>query len=82
MQLYIRDVTSSVTRPVKELKGFERVYLEPGETRRVSLPITPQSLAFYDIGMQYVVEPGEFTIMIGTSSRDEDLERLTLTVTA
>ena len=80
VQLYIRDRVSSVTRPVKELKGFQKVFLEPGETRTVSLPITPESLAFYDVKMKYVVEPGEFEIMAGNSSRDADLQKVVLTV--
>jgi beta-glucosidase len=82
VQLYIRDVVSSVTRPVKELKGFQKVWLQPGESKTVSLEITPESLAFYDINMEYVVEPGEFEIMVGTSSRDADLQKVVLTVTA
>lgn len=80
LQLYIRDVVSSVTRPVKELKGFQKVFLQPGETQRVILPITPEHLAFTNINKQYVVEPGEFLIMVGTSSRDADLQTLTLQV--
>jgi len=56
VQMYIRDMVSSVTRPLKELKGFERVALEPGETTTVAFDITPESLAFYDIDMKYVVE--------------------------
>jgi len=72
---------SSVTRPVKELKGFQKVSLRPGETSTVKLEITPDLLAFYDINMKYVVEPGEFLIMVGNSSRDEDLTKVTLTVT-
>jgi beta-glucosidase len=80
VQLYIRDLVSSVTRPVKELKGFKKVELQPGETEIVTLDITPESLAFYDVNMKYVVEPGEFTIMVGTSSRDADLQKLILTV--
>ncbi|HTW46323.1 MAG TPA: glycoside hydrolase family 3 N-terminal domain-containing protein [Acidobacteriaceae bacterium] len=80
VQLYIRDVVSSVTRPVKELKGFRKLHLEPGETRTVTLPVTPESLKFWDVKMKYVVEPGEFRVMVGTSSRDEDLMNLTLTV--
>ncbi len=82
VQLYVRDAVSSVTRPVKELKAFERVQLAPGQTQTVTLAVTPQSLAFHDIDMRYVVEPGEFILMVGTSSRDEDLVRVTLTVTA
>ena len=68
VQMYIRDLISSVTRPVMELKGFERITLEPGETKTVTLSITPEKLQFYDINMKRVVEPGEFEIMVGTSS--------------
>ena len=81
VQLYIRDLVSSVTRPVKELKGFRKISLQPGETKTVTLEITPESLAFYDVKMKYVVEPGEFEIMIGSSSRDCDLQKMILTVT-
>ncbi len=81
VQMYIRDRVSSVTRPVKELKAFKKVALQPGETRTVVLDITPASLAFYDLSMNYVVEPGEFEIMLGTSSRDSDLQKVILTVT-
>jgi beta-glucosidase len=81
VQLYIRDLVSSVTRPVKELKGFRKVRLEPGESATVTLDITPASLSFYDINMKYVVEPGDFEIMVGTSSRDTDLQKLVLQVT-
>ena len=80
-QLYIRDCVSSVTRPVKELKGFQRITLEPGEEREISFDITPESLAFYDVNMNCLVEPGDFKIMIGNSSRDEDLQQVILTVT-
>jgi beta-glucosidase len=81
VQMYIRDLVSSVTRPVKELKGFQKVWLQPGETRTVALDITPESLAFYDVNMNYVVEPGEFEVMVGNSSRDADLQKVVLTVT-
>ncbi len=80
VQLYVRDLVSSVTRPVKELKGFRRVTLEPGERRTVALEITPDRLAFYDVEMRFRVEPGAFRVMVGTSSRDEDLTSLSLTV--
>jgi beta-glucosidase len=80
VQMYIRDRISSVTRPVKELKGFQKLLLQPGETQTVALDITPESLAFYDIHMKYVVEPGEFEIMVGNSSCDEDLQKVLLTV--
>jgi beta-glucosidase len=81
VQMYIRDCVSSVTRPVKELKGFRKILLQPGETHTVALDITPDSLAFYDINMNYVVEPGDFEIMVGNSSRDSDLQKVILTVT-
>jgi beta-glucosidase len=80
VQLYIRDRVSSVTRPVKELKGFRRIHLEPAETRNISLEITPESLAFHNVGMDYVVEPGEFEVMVGSSSRNMDLQTVLLTV--
>lgn len=80
VQLYIRDLVSSVTRPVKELKGFTKVALKPGESKTVALEITPDSLAFYDINMEYTVEPGEFEILVGNSSRDSDLQTVALTV--
>ncbi len=80
VQLYIRDLVSTATRPIKELRGFERVHLRSGETKTVALDITPESLAFYDVRMNYVVEPGDFAIMVGNSSRDCDLQRLTLHV--
>ena len=81
IQMYIRDKVSSVTRPVKELKGFQRITLEPGRTATVPFDITPEHLAFHNIDVEYVVEPGEFEIMIGNSSRDQDLQKLTLKVT-
>jgi beta-glucosidase len=80
VQMYIRDKVSSVTRPVKELKGFRRVSLKPGETKTVTFEIKPDHLAFHNINMSYVVEPGEFEIMVGNSSRDEDLQKIVLNV--
>ena len=79
-QLYIRDNVSSATRPVKELKGYQRVVLNTGETKTVKFTLDAESLAFYDINMDYCVEPGEFTIMIGSSSAKKDLKITTLTV--
>lgn len=70
VQLYIRDEVSSVTRPIKELKGFERVNLKPGETRTVSFSIGPEELQFYNREMKRVVEPGTFKIMVGPNSVD------------
>lgn len=80
VQMYIRDGVSSVTRPIKELKGFQRISLQPSKTKTVALEITPEHLAFYDIDMNYVVEPGEFEIMVGNSSRDQDLQKVLLAV--
>jgi len=70
VQLYIRDVASSVTRPVKELKGFERVTLGPGEKRRVRFTLTPEHLGFYNREMRFIVEPGAFKVFAGTNSVD------------
>jgi beta-glucosidase len=78
VQLYIRDKVSSVTRPVLELKGFQRISLEPGESKIVRFPINKESLAFWNSAMKYVVEPGEFEIMIGGSSVNQ--EKILLTV--
>jgi len=80
VQMYIRDLVSSVTRPIKELKGFQKISLKSGETKTVAFDITPESLPFYDVNMDYVVEPGEFEIMVGTSSCDCDLRKVILQV--
>jgi len=76
VQMYIHDVVSSVTRPTKELKGFERVSLAPGETKTITLPITPDRLAFYNRRMERVVEPGAFDVMVGPSSKTLQTVRL------
>jgi beta-glucosidase len=68
VQLYLRDLVGSVTRPVKELKGFERITLQAGEKRRVAFRLTPQDLGFYNREMRFVVEPGTFSVTLGTSS--------------
>ena len=70
VQMYIRDEVSSVTRPVKELKGFQRITLAPGEVRRVTFRITPDKLQFYNREMQRIVEPGKFQVMVGGNSVD------------
>lgn len=70
VQLYIRDVIGSVTRPIMELKDFRRTPLTPGETKTVSFTITPDKLQFHDIDMKRVVEPGDFKVMVGTSSAE------------
>ena len=79
VQLYIRDDVSSVTRPVKELKGFRRIHLKAGETKTVRFRITPAELSMIDIHMRRVVEPGTFTIMTGPNSRDLKTAKLTVT---
>ncbi len=79
-QMYVRDCISSVTRPVKELKAFRKIFLRRGETATVALDITPEALSFYDVNLKCVVEPGEFEIMVGNSSRDQDLQKVILTV--
>jgi len=81
VQMYIRDCVSSVTRPVKELKGFRRITLNPQETRTVRFEITPEHLAFYNIDIEFAVEPGKFDIMVGNSSQDADLRKVLLEVT-
>ena len=80
VQLYIRDKVSSATRPVKELKGYKRTHLKVGETKNVIFEITPESLAFYDIDMNYVVEPGTFNIMTGSSSHFKSLKTVELKI--
>ena len=70
VQLYIRDLVGSVTRPVKELKDFVKISLKPGETKKVEFTITPEKLKFYDINMNHVVEPGDFKVFVGTNSVD------------
>ncbi len=70
VQLYIRDLVGSVTRPVKELKGFQKIALKVGETQTVTFTITPEELKFYNSELKYDWEPGEFEIMIGGNSRD------------
>nr|WP_228420077.1 beta-glucosidase BglX [Chryseobacterium camelliae] len=70
VQLYIRDMVGSITRPVKELKGFQKVMLKKGESRKVTFDITPENLKFYNGDLKYDWEPGEFDIMIGTNSEE------------
>jgi beta-glucosidase len=73
IQLYLRDIAASIARPVKELKGFERITLEPGEKKMIIFHITESMLAFYNFENKKVSEAGKFTVMVGNSSRDEDL---------
>ncbi|MDY6949338.1 MAG: glycoside hydrolase family 3 N-terminal domain-containing protein [Pseudomonadota bacterium] len=78
VQLYVRDVSSSITRPVKELKAFRRVTLQPGAATTVEFTLAKEAFAFWNEEMKYVVEPGEFTIMTGSNS--VDLKSTTLTI--
>jgi beta-glucosidase len=77
VQLYIRDLVGSVTRPVKELKGFQKVFLTAGETRTISFDITPEDLKFYNYDLVYDWEPGDFEIMVGGNSADVKKARVT-----
>ena len=70
VQLYLRDIYAEVARPMKELKGFERIFLKSGESRDVKFVITKDDLKFYNSELHYVYEPGEFDVMVGPNSRD------------
>ena len=78
VQLYIRDVVGSTTRPVKELKGFQKIFLQPGEAQIVRFRIAREMLQFYNYDLQLVAEPGDFDVMIGPNSRDVKTARFTL----
>ena len=68
VQLYIQDVAASITRPVRELKGFQKITLNPGEKRRVEFTLTPKELGFYNVDRKFIVEPGLFRVFVGDSS--------------
>lgn len=70
VQLYINDIISSTSKPVKELKGYEKVALEPGEKKTVQLKLLPEDLSLFDRDMNFIVEPGTFEVMIGSSSEN------------
>lgn len=76
VQLYLRDRFSQVTRPVKELRGFEKVYLAPGGSKTVTFPLGRTQLEYLGPDMTWIVEPGEFDVMVGSSSREEDLKKV------
>ena len=80
VQLYVQDKVASITRPIKELKGFRKLYLKPGESQTVTFSLTDECLGFYDNNMHYVVEPGDFILMAGKSSRQEDLLQTVFTL--
>ena len=76
VQLYVRDVVGSVATPVIALKGFSKIYLEPGESKRVEMVLTPEHLSLINLEMKRVTEPGEFEIMVGRSSKDIRLREI------
>lgn len=78
VQLYIRDMVCSISRPIKELKGFQRIHLAAGESREVSFDITPEMLKFYNADLKHIVEPGDFEIMVGANSKDVKMQPLTI----
>lgn len=80
VQLYLHDVYASISRPVKELKGFRRIHLKAGETQTVTFTVTPDLLAFYDYHLRQVVESGTFELMIGPDSSDKHLTKATFEV--
>ncbi|MDD5303494.1 MAG: fibronectin type III-like domain-contianing protein [Elusimicrobia bacterium] len=78
VEIYIRRGAASVTRPVAELKGFQRLTLQPGEKRAVALELGPRELGFYGLDMKFAVEPGEYEVMAGTDSAPGLSARLTV----
>ena len=80
VQLYISDNYSSITRPVKELKAYKRVSLKPGESKEIVFELNESAFAYYDSEMNYIIEAGDFDVLVGNSSRDEDLKNATFNV--
>ena len=80
VQLYISDKYSSITRPVKELKAYQRVSLKPGESKEIIFELNKSAFTYYDSEMNYIVEAGDFDILVGNSSRDEDLKNTNFNV--
>jgi beta-glucosidase len=78
VQLYVRDLVGSVTRPVRELKGFQKVDLAPGQSREVSFALKAADLAFYTAAGKWEAEPGDFRVFVGGNSRDLQAGRFTL----
>jgi beta-glucosidase len=78
VQLYVRDLVGSVVRPVKELKGFKKIFLKSGETRKVELNLTAEDLKFYNDKLQYINEPGEYELYVGNSSQGGLMTKFTL----
>jgi beta-glucosidase len=80
VQLYVHDLVATVTRPVKELKGFQRINLKASETKTVRFEISPEKLMMWNLNMKRVIESGDFEIMVGSSSADKDLQKVVLKV--
>ncbi|WP_181305786.1 beta-glucosidase BglX [Rufibacter sp. XAAS-G3-1] len=78
VQLYVQDVVGSVTRPVKELKNFQKIFLKKGETKTVTFTLREEDLKFHDLNLNYVAEPGDFNVYVGTNSRDVQAASFTL----
>ena len=78
VQLYIHDIYASSTRPVKELRGFQKIFLKAGESQKVTFELTAEDLKYYNHELEYVCEPGDFEIMIGPNSRDTEAVILTV----
>ena len=76
VQCYIRDIACRYARPVRELKGFQRIYLKKGESKTVTIKLDEESLSYYDMEGKRFFEPGEFDIMIGTNSHDVQVKRV------
>ena len=72
VQMYLQDVVGSTTRPVRELKGFEKISLEPGESKVVKFEITPELMSHYNSNLEFVAEPGEFIVSVGADSRTKN----------
>ncbi len=78
VQLYVRDLVGSVTRPVKELKGFQKIMLQPGESKTLTFTLTQESFRFYRRNMTFGTEPGEYDIMVGGNSQEVKTVRIRL----
>jgi beta-glucosidase len=81
IQLYIRDEFSTVTRPVLELKAYDKIYLHPGESKKVTFSLTAEAFAYYNIDMKYLAERGDFIIYTGSSSASKSLKKASIYLT-
>ena len=70
VQLYVRDIVASVTRPLKELRGFQKIFLKKGENKELTFTLTPEDLNFYDSNLKWIYEPGDFKVFVGTNSSE------------